>query len=91
MTNRPDDYFLFVGGADSESATTRLRASGAIYRKKFLSSNPDNWLATVDLITSPHNRGTLVVLSRNSYEQICEPAYEGVGANSWTLSSDGLT
>src|SRR5690349_3016739 len=78
MTSNPDDYFLFIGSADSESATTRLRASGAIYRKKLLNSRPENWVEIVDLITSPHNRGTLVVLSANTYAQNCTASYEPV-------------
>lgn len=75
MRDTPDDYFLFVGAADTESATTRLRASGAIYRKKMLSSKAENWLEIAAMITSRRNRGTLVVLSRDSYQKICTTDY----------------
>lgn len=76
MRDTPDDYFLFVGAADTESATTRLRAGGAIYRKKLLSSKAENWIEIAAMITSRHNRGTLVVLSVDSYQKICAPDYD---------------
>lgn len=76
MTRNPEGYFLFVGAADSESATTRLRAGGAVYRKKLLFSNPDNWLKIVDLIEDAGNLGTLMVLSSYDYGQICSDDYQ---------------
>ena len=79
MADNPDEYFLFVGSADSESATTRLRASGAVYRKKLLNSRPDNWAKIVELASSPNNRATLVALSKQSYSQLRSPAYADVG------------
>lgn len=70
------DYFLFVGSVDTESATTRLRASGAIYHKKLLSSKPENWTKIVDMMTSPRCRGALVALRASDYAAICRPKYE---------------
>ncbi|WP_350005462.1 hypothetical protein [Pseudarthrobacter sp. WHRI 8279] len=76
MTTDEPDYFLFIGDVDSESATTKLRSSGATYLKKLLSSKPENWARIVTMITSPHCRGVLVVLRRNDYEAMCRPEYE---------------
>jgi hypothetical protein len=76
MTTDEPDYFLFIGDVDSESATTKLRSSGALYLKKLLSSKPENWARIVTMITSPHCRGALVVLRRNDYEAMCRPEYE---------------
>lgn len=76
MTSDEPDYFLFIGDVDSESATTKLRSSGAFYLKKLLSSKPENWTTIVAMITSPHCRGALVVLRRIDYEAMCLPAYE---------------
>lgn len=76
MTTDEPDYFLFVGAADSESATTQLRSSGASYAKKLLSSKPENWATIVAMITSSHCRGALVVLRGNDYEAMCTPTYE---------------
>lgn len=78
MATETVDFFLFLGPTDSESATTRLRAHGAIYRKKLLRSKPDNWREIIDLVVSPHNRGTVVALGRGDYEAICTNAYEDV-------------
>lgn len=74
------EFLLFVGAADSESATTRLRASGAIYRKKLLTSGPGNWAEIVKLVTCPENLGTLVVLTGNDYARICRDEYEEVAS-----------
>ncbi|MGB3762516.1 MAG: hypothetical protein WA966_04775 [Ornithinimicrobium sp.] len=78
MAAEPDDFFLFLGSTDSESATTRLRASGAVYRKKMLNSRPDNWRQIVDLLASPHNQGTLVTLTSGDYGRIRSDAYKDV-------------
>ncbi|WBL19134.1 hypothetical protein [Citricoccus sp. NR2] len=78
MAAEPRDFFLFLGATDSESATTRLRASGAIYRKKMLNSRPDNWRKIVDLVVSPQNRGTLVTLTSGDYDSIHDPNYQVV-------------
>lgn len=68
-------FFLFLGSTDSESATTRLRASGSVYRKKMLNSLPQNWRQIVDLIHSPQNQGTLVTLTSGDYGSIQSPEY----------------
>jgi hypothetical protein len=81
MTADAHDYFLFVGAADSESATTRLRAGGLVYRKKLLSSRPENWSAIVSLVTAPTNRGTLLVLTGGAYAMICQEKYWDVAQN----------
>lgn len=78
MSQDTRDYFLFVGAVDTESATTQLRASGAIYRKKLLSSRPENWREIVTMVTSPHNRGTLIVLAGSDYRSMCSSDYADV-------------
>lgn len=78
MTGEPLKYFLFIGAADSESATTQLRVGGARYRKKLLDSKPDNWAEIASLALAPENRGTLMVLTRRDYETMCMPPYEQV-------------
>ena len=72
------DFFLFLGSADSESATTRLRAGGAFYRKKLLSSRPENWREITSMVTSPHNLGTLVMLTGADYSTICSDSHSTV-------------
>lgn len=78
MAAESPDFFLFLGATDSESATTRLRASGLVYRKKMLNSRPDNWRQIVDLVTSPHNQGTLVTLTSGDYRRLKSPEYKDV-------------
>ncbi len=76
MTYASHEFFLFVGSTDSEAATTRLRANGGFYRKKLLNSRPENWLDIAAMIASPQNRGTLVALTGNDYQNMCRPEYE---------------
>ncbi|MGB3592956.1 MAG: hypothetical protein WA994_02180 [Ornithinimicrobium sp.] len=78
MTNELQDYFLFIGSTDTEAATTRLRAAGALYRKKMLNSRPENWVKIVALAASSKNRGTLVVLTGSDYQKICDSTYTEV-------------
>lgn len=81
MASEPQDFFLFLGSTDSESATTRLRASGSVYRKKMLNSRPDNWRQIVDLIASANNRGTLVTLTSGDYETIQRTDYKDLASD----------
>lgn len=76
MPTDKHDYFLFVGSVDTESATTRLRSSGASYQKKLLASKPENWTQIVAMISSPHCRGAIVVLRGSDYDSMCQPEYE---------------
>lgn len=78
MASEPQDFFLFLGSADSESATTRLRASGGRYHKKLLNSRPENWRQIIGMVTSPHNQGTLVTLTGYDYMSMCRDEYEAV-------------
>ena len=78
MASEPQDFFLFLGSTDSESATTRLRASGGFHHKKLLSSRPENWRQIIGMVTSPHNQGTLVTLTGSDYTSMCSREYEAV-------------
>jgi hypothetical protein len=78
MASDPQDFFLFLGSTNSESATTRLRASGGLYHKKLLNSRPENWRQIIGMVTSPHNQGTLVTLTGSDYGSMCTDEYEVV-------------
>lgn len=78
MTADKSEYFLVIGSIDSESVTTQLRANGAKYCKKLLSSRPENWAEIIAMATSPNCRGVLAVLRGNDYKAMCRPQYENL-------------
>jgi hypothetical protein len=88
MALQDSDFFLFLGSADSDSAKTRLRAIGASYRKKLLSSRVENWRTIIEMVKSPQNRGTLVQLTDSDYSTICIPNYADVAADLLDALSD---
>lgn len=49
-----------------------------MYRKKLLSSKPENWTEIATLIKAPQNIGTLLVLTGHDYDTICSPPYREV-------------
>lgn len=81
MTQTEDDFFLIVGSIKSESATTEIRSSGRVWIQKMLNSKPYNWRSIIELIKSPHNRGTIVQLSARDYGRIASEDYSEVATS----------
>lgn len=71
----PEQFFLFLGATDSESATSRLRTDGRVYRKKMLQSRPANWRQILDLLRASTLQGVLATLTGTDYERILTPDY----------------
>jgi hypothetical protein len=68
--------FLFVGSTtDKEGATTRIKASGGVYRKKLLASNPENWHAIGDMALGGSIKGVLVTLTAEDYRKLVTERY----------------
>jgi hypothetical protein len=73
-----EQFFLFLGETDSESATSRLRADGAVYYKKLLESKLANWQQILNLLRAPTLQGVLATFTGNDYERMLRPEYETV-------------
>ena len=74
-----EQFYLFLGATDSESATSRLRADGAIYHKKLLQSKLENWQQILNLLRAPTLQGVLATFTGSDYERMLSPEYETVG------------
>lgn len=75
----PVSEFLFVGATtEKEGATTQIKAGGGTYRKKLLSSNPENWAVIAEMITSGEVKAVLATLSGDNYRTILSGQYRAV-------------
>jgi len=73
-----EQFYLFLGETDSESATSRLRADGAAYHKKLLQSKLANWQQILSLLRAPTLQGVLATFTGSDYELMLSPEYETV-------------
>lgn len=71
-------FFLFLGEADRDGATSKLKASGVEYRKKRLESKVENWELIAELMESNDLIGTLGKLTSVTYELLARPEYAAV-------------
>jgi hypothetical protein len=71
--------FLFVGATtEKEGATTQIKAGGGTYRKKLLSSNPENWAVIAGMISDGEVKAVLATLNGDDYHAITRPPYQKV-------------
>ncbi|AYJ50536.1 hypothetical protein D8W71_22185 [Rhodococcus sp. P1Y] len=70
-----DKFFLIIGGANSESTTSRITAEGLHYRRKLLHSKPKNWQAIIDILGESRLRAVIVVLTGNDYNRLLDDEY----------------
>lgn len=61
-------FFLFLGGSDHEGATSKLKAAGCEYKKKFLESRLENWESIFEYLRAENLYGVLVKLINTTYE-----------------------
>ena len=73
-----EQFYLFLGATDSESATSRFRTDGVDYHKKMLQSKPENWQKIVDLLRATSLQGVLATFTGSDYELMVSPVYERV-------------
>jgi hypothetical protein len=68
--------FLFIGSTtEKEGATTQIKAGGGTYRKKLLSSNPDNWAVIAGMIQNGEVKAVLATLNGDNYRTILSGQY----------------
>lgn len=78
MDSSEEKIYLLIGGANSESTTSRITAEGTRYKRKLLESGPENWRKIVDLLSSPSLEGVVAVLTGNDYAKITDAEYAHV-------------
>lgn len=83
-----EPFFLFLGTAESESTTSRLKTTGIRYRIKRLDSSVENWQTIVDLLASEHLIGVMAKLTPNvihrmyydpGHQEIANAVFEKLG------------
>ena len=73
-------FFLFLGEADRDGATSKLKASGVEYRKKRLESKVENWDLIIEIMGSNDLIGTLGKLTNTTFELLSRNEYSAVAA-----------
>ena len=68
-------FFLFLGGSDHEGATSKLKAAGCEYKKKFLESRLENWESIFEYLRAENLYGVLVKLINTTYELMASLEY----------------
>ncbi|MFJ8042286.1 hypothetical protein ACIRBX_17460 [Kitasatospora sp. NPDC096147] len=67
--------FLFIGSNDSDFSIKNLKVSGAQYRRKSLTSRPENWESITDIIKDPDVTGVVAKLTSWNFKMICSDEY----------------
>lgn len=75
MVDHREPFFLFIGHGDSEAATSKLKVSNILYKKKLLESHPENWLAIGEMLQDENLVGVLVKLNRNTCKMLVSDEY----------------
>lgn len=78
MQRNVTPFFLFLGECDSEGATSKLRASGAEYKKKRLESRQENWETILKYLNEENISGVIGKLNNAVYRLMANPAYSDV-------------
>lgn len=67
---------LFLGNADREGVTAKLKAVGTFYRRKMLESRPENWLKIIDIFNGHDVTSVVVKLTNTSFDILCLEEYK---------------
>ncbi|MER8524817.1 hypothetical protein [Mesorhizobium sp. M1272] len=86
-------FFLFLGEADREGATSKLKAAGHHYIKKRLESSLRNWESIFDYLADPGLKGTLAkfnnatfkIMDRNSYQAMTDLLFKTLARQSHVI------
>ncbi|OKX88122.1 hypothetical protein [Corynebacterium glutamicum] len=73
-----EKFYLLIGGASSESTTSKIKAEGSRYKRKLLESGPENWRKIIDILNASGLEGVLAVLTGNDYAKIMSAEYADV-------------
>jgi len=67
---------LFLGNADREGVTAKLKAVGTLYRRKMLESRPENWLKIIDIFSEYDVTSVVVKLTNTGFNLLCLDEYK---------------
>lgn len=84
MQNKPK-IVLFLGKADTEGVTIRLKAVGALYKRKMLESRIENWEKIIEIFHEFNVSSVIVKLTSATFRILCQEQYGEVRENLLTL------
>jgi len=84
MHNKPK-IVLFLGKADTEGVTIRLKAVGALYKRKMLESRVENWEKIIEIFNEFNVSSVIVKLTSATFRILCQEQYSKVRENLLTL------
>lgn len=76
--NNKEKIILFLGNADSESSTAKLKATNRLYKRKMLESGVDNWLSIIEYFENYNVDCVVVKLTKNSFNAFASKGYSEV-------------
>lgn len=78
MLQRELPLFLFLGTADHEGITSKLKATNTQFKKKLLDSSVENWKTIFDYYENYQVTGTIVKLTPYTYRAIASEDYKNL-------------
>lgn len=73
-----EKIILFLGNADREGVTAKLKAVGTLYKRKMLESSPENWQKIIDIFDEYEVTSVVVKLTNSSFDILCAEDYKGL-------------
>ncbi len=67
---------LFLGNADREGVTAKLKAVGTLYKRKMLESRPENWLKIIDVFNDYDVTSVVFKLTNTGFNLLCLDEYK---------------
>lgn len=69
---------LFIGNADYEGVTAKLKTVGTLYKRKMLESRPENWRTIISIFHQYDVSCVVAKLTSASFRVLCLPQYSDV-------------
>jgi hypothetical protein len=67
---------LFLGKADTEGVTVRLKAVGTLYKRKMLESRVENWRKIIEIFNDFDVSSVIVKLTGNAFLNLCDEEFK---------------
>ncbi len=75
MLDKEFPLFLFLGTADHEGITSKLKSTNTQFKKKLLDSSVENWKTIFEYFVNYKITGAIVKLTPHTYQAIATEAY----------------
>lgn len=76
--SKKENIVLFLGNADSEASTAKLKATNRLYKRKMLESGVENWSSIVDYFDNYSVNCVVIKLTKTSFTSLITDEYNVV-------------